>query len=261
MDVPPDPSPHGARSTYLPVDAPKLLAEDVWIVDSGPLGGILPLPLRMTVIRLPGGNLLLHSPTRLTAPLRDAIDRIGPVGFLFAPNIAHWMFLRDWQRAYPAAQTWAAPGLRKRRAVRRAAVTVDHELSDIAPSVWGGAIHLVVMPGGFGFREIALFHLPSRTLVLTDLVLNLEPTRLPAPARAFAMLAGMNGRAPIYLRALVKLAGAPAARAAAALVALRPDRVVFAHGRMFEQDATAALERSLGWLLSPSRHPTGVPHP
>jgi hypothetical protein len=241
----------GRTVTYPPLDTLKPLAEDVWIVDSGPLHGSL--PLRMTVIRLPGGQVLLHSPTPYSAGLAAEIARIGRVGALVAPNSAHWLFVAGWQSAMPGAQVWAAPGLRRRRPVRRGDLRIDRDLSDDPPAEWGGAITLIVVPGGFGFREVAFFHAPSRTLVLTDLVLNLEPERLPPLARAFARAAGMtapHGRAPVYLRAAIRLAGASAAAAAAALVALRPGRVVVAHGRIIEHDATAALERSLGWLLA-----------
>jgi hypothetical protein len=41
------------------------MAENVWIFDDKPISAAgLPLPLRMTIIRLANGYLLLHSPTR-----------------------------------------------------------------------------------------------------------------------------------------------------------------------------------------------------
>ena len=236
-------------ATYQPIDTLKPVADDVWTVDSGPMYGAL--PLRMTVVRLPGGGLLLHSPTRYTSALAKQLEALGPVRALFAPNFAHWVHLRDWQLGCPGVATWAAPGLRNRRPVRKAGVVVDHDLTGTPPPEWGGVIALVTVPGGLGFKEVALFHVPSRTLVLADLVQNLEERRLPALLRPLARLAGNlapNGRAPAHLRLLVRLNGG-ARRAAEQLVALRPERVLFAHGLPFEGDATAELRRSLGWLL------------
>ncbi len=236
-------------ATYQPTDTLKPIADDLWIVDSGPMYGAL--PLRMTVVRLPGGGLLLHSPTRYTSALAKQLEALGPVRALFAPNFAHWTHLREWQQGCPGVVTWAAPGLRRRRQVRKAGVAVDHDLTDAAPPEWGGAIELVTVPGGLGFREVALFHVPSRTLVLADLVQNLERQRLPALLRPLARLAGNtapDGRAPAHLRALVRLNGG-AQKAAERLLALRPDRVLFAHGLPFEGDATAELRRSLRWLV------------
>ncbi|MFC7553301.1 hypothetical protein ACFQU7_15190 [Pseudoroseomonas wenyumeiae] len=37
------------------------------------------------------------------------MENIGPIRHLVAPNIAHWLFLRDWQAACPEATTWGAP--------------------------------------------------------------------------------------------------------------------------------------------------------
>lgn len=242
--------PSPVPAAYQPVDTPKPLADDVWVVDSGPLHGIL--PLRMTVIRLPDGGLLLHSPTQVTPALQHALDELGPVRALVAPNLVHWMYLPAWQRAYPQAQTWAVPGLRDRAQVKQAGVVIDHDLSGTTPLAWGDAIALLSVPGTLGFTEFALFHQPSRTLVLTDLVLNLEPDRLPPLIRPLARLLGITapiGRAPPYVQAPYRWRGRAARDAARRLVQLRPDRVVFAHGRIFEDDAANKLATSLGWLL------------
>ncbi len=235
-----------------PLDTLKPVATDVFIVDStmaGPLG--LLLPVRMTIIRLPGGELLLHSPTRLAADLRSSLDQLGRVRHLVAPNVVHWTFLKQWQDAYPDAVTWAAPKLRARAQVRRRGVRLDHDLEEAAPPEWNG-IELVVVPGGLGFREVAFFHRPSRTLVLTDLVLNLQPQQVAPALRPLAKLLGIlgsNGQPPIYLRGVLNLRRRDAGRAAARLVALRPDRVVFAHGPWFACNGTVALTRALRWLL------------
>ena len=210
------------------------------------------LPVRMTAIRLPDGGLLLHSPTRYGIPLKQELEKIGPIRHLVAPNVAHWTFLQDWQRACPDATTWAAPGLRERSQVKQSGVRLDRDLSDVPPPEWGGAIELATVPGGLGFHEVAMFHRPTRTLVLTDLVLNLEADKLPAAVRPVARVFGVtapDGMPPPYLRGIIKLDREEAARQAKHLLALQPERVIFAHGRWFERDGTAALRRSLRWLL------------
>ena len=250
---------HGAPltdTTYPPLDTLKPVAPDLWIVDSGPLSGPLPLPVRMTVVKLSDGSVWLHAPTRFDAALARAIEGIGPIRHLVAPNIAHWMFLAAWQRRFPDATTWAAPELRQRGQVRRkieaGELRLDRDLDEQSPEDWAGDIRQTVVPGGLGFREIAFFHTASRSLILTDLVLNLEPQKLPWHLRLPMRLAGAtapDGRAPLYLRVAVRLGGREASRAAGARVALAPQRVLFAHGAWFERDATPALRRSLRWLL------------
>ena len=240
-----------ARASYPPLDVPKPVAEDVFIVDSqmsGAMGSVL--PVRMTVLRLPDGGLLLHSPTRYSIALKQALDAIGPVRHLVAPNLAHWLFLKDWQAACPDATTWAAPGLRGRKQVREAGLRLDREMTGAEQDAWGGTVELVMVPGGLGFHETALFHHPSQTLLLTDLVMNLEARKVPALLRPVLRLFGMtDGMPPPYLRAVVKLRREEARRAARHLVSLQPRRVVFAHGQWFEHDGTGALRRALRWLL------------
>lgn len=242
-----------SHATYPPIDVLKPVADDLWIVDSGPLHALgMPLPVRMTVIRLANGDLWLHSPTRYDAALHRAISALGPIRHLVAPNIAHWTFLKTWQERCPGALTWAAPNLGKRRQVRRAGLRLDGVLSEEAPDAWRRELRQVIVPGGLGFREVAFFHGRTATLILTDLVLNLEAEKVPLLLRPLLRLAGMtapDGMPPPYLRLAVKLRKADAATAARRLVALEPRRVVFAHGAWFERDATASLRRSLRWLI------------
>jgi uncharacterized protein DUF4336 len=236
------------QATYPPLDVLKPVASDLWVVDSGPLMvARIPLPIRMVVIRLHDG-MLLHSPTRYDRNLREAITALGPIRHLVAPSFAHWTFMREWVAACPEATTWAAPGLRERRQVRRAGLRLDRDLDEPA---WGD-IEQCVIPGGGGFREVALLHRPSGTALLTDLVQNLEPEKLPVFARPLAHLLGVvapNGRAPLHLRALVRLRRRDAIAAISRVLAWEPERVIFAHGRWFERDGAAELRRSFRWLV------------
>ena len=117
--------------TYPPLDVPKLVTDSIWIVDSGPIKamGVIPLPIRMTVIRLQDGSLILHSPIHYDHALRRSLEKYGAIAHLVAPNSAHWMFVKQWQEQCPSVETWGAPGLSKRWAVKRAGIRLDHELN------------------------------------------------------------------------------------------------------------------------------------
>lgn len=238
--------------SYPPLDQPKEVADGVWIVDAAPIhAGGIPLPLRMTVLRLSGGELLLHSPVPYHPGLQRAVESLGRIGHLVAPSIGHWLFLKDWQAACPNAITWAVPGLEDRSQVRRSGLAIDAELSDRPPRVWANEIDQVLVAGPV-FKEICLFHRPSRTLLLTDLIINLEGDLLPVFARPLARLLGIvapEGRAPLYLRLLLRLNHRDTVRAAQRLVAFNPERVIFAHGQWFDRDAAGELRRSLAWIL------------
>src|SRR3712207_6384376 len=136
-------------NAYPPLDVPKPVAEGVWIVDSGPISAFgMSLPVRMTVIRLGNGDLWLHSPTRYDEALRAGLERHGRIRHLVAPNIAHWMFVRDWQQRCPDAVTWAAPGLRERAQVKKSGVRLDRDLGEAPPPEWADEMEHILMPIG-----------------------------------------------------------------------------------------------------------------
>ncbi|RAI40974.1 hypothetical protein CH341_22660 [Rhodoplanes roseus] len=212
----------------------------------------LALPVRMTVVRLANGAMWLHSPTRCDDALAREITRIGPVRHLVAPNVAHWSFLKDWAARCPDATTWAAPGLRDRAPVKASGTRLDHDLGTTPPAAWASDIDQGIVPGGFGVSEVAFLHRASGTLVLTDLIENFEPEKVGPLARPLLALMGAmapDGKAPAHLRFAINRRRAAARAVARELVAWQPERVIFAHGRWFEQDGSAALRRSLRWLL------------
>jgi short-subunit dehydrogenase len=231
------------------------VTEDVWVYDDVPISAAgLPLPVRMTVVRLSTHELLLHSPVRYSPALHRELERLGRIRHLFAPNTAHWMFLKNWQSAVPDAMTFSAPGLAGRSQVRSAGVQINRELNDGTPTEWAQDLATVLVSAPF-FCEVAIFDKRSRTLILTDIVPNLDPKIFPLPIQPLAHVLGItkpSGRAPIYLRLLLQLGGRSVQSAARRLVAFSPEKVIFAHGEWFDNQATERLRRSLHWLLPPS---------
>jgi len=239
------------QATYQPLDTLKPVAEDIWIIDSGPISAMgLQLPVRMTIIRLASGDLVLHSPTMFSKAVAEVVAALGTVRHLVAPNVAHWTFLTEWQHAFPEATIWAAPGLGERPQVRASGLLVDAVLGDEAPPAWADEITQGVVAGGGGFHENWFFHRASRTLVLVDLIENLEPAKLPPFARLVMRIsAATNGTTARYLRPIVRLGGPKAKQAISEFIALAPERVIFAHGRYFEKQAAEQLQRAFAWLL------------
>ena len=88
--------------------------------------------------------------------------------------------------------------------------------------------------------------------MLTDIVQAMRSGDLPLATRLFAKAVGSaapEGATPAHVK-LVLNRRRPANRAAAErLLALAPERVVFAHGAFYAEDGAARLRRALGWLL------------
>lgn len=238
------------EATYPPLDEIKPLADGIWIVDSGPISvSGLKLPIRMTLVRLSAGDLFLHSPTRYSPALARAIEALGPVRHLVAPTTAHWSYLKEWQQAYPDATTWAVPGLRYRAQVRKSGVRIDRDLGPASPPEWEHDLTQGIVAGGAGFREAYFFEKGTRTLLLADLVENLEPRKLPWATRVIMRAAGATRATTArHVRAVLRLGGRDTAASLNTMLALSPERVVFAHGTPFTEDGANHLRRAFAWI-------------
>lgn len=246
--------PGEAYAPYRPLDVPKPVAPGLWIVD-GPeirfayLGLSLPFPTRMTVVRLPDGGLWLHSPTRPGESLIEHLGALGPVRYLVAPNTLHYWWIPEWQERFPEVELHAAPGLE--RSARRP-LPPRRVLGQAPPAAWAATLDQVLVQGDL-LTEVDFFHRPSRTLILTDLIENFEPGRVRSRFyRWLLRVAGAadpDGRAPLDMQ-LTFLRHRRAVRAAAErMIAWGPERIVIAHGRWYEADATAELRRAFRWVL------------
>ena len=117
------------------------IADDLWVAEQ-PLRylGVAPTT-RMTIIRLADGTLVVHSPIRLTDELRSAAASAGRVRFIIGPNRFHHLFVPDWQKAYPDAQTFCAPGLD----TKRADLKFTAVLGDEPPATWANEMEQAFM--------------------------------------------------------------------------------------------------------------------
>ena len=100
-------------------------------------------PTRMALVRLTGGGLFIWSPTALSSALQAEVNALGDVHFIVAPNSLHHLFIPQWQAAYPAAKTIAAPGL----AARRKDIAFTAELGETPDAAWANDIDQAVVHG------------------------------------------------------------------------------------------------------------------
>ena len=184
-------------SRYEPINVFKPLAPDIGIVD-GPfeyltVGGMrLPLPFttRMTVVRLSKGDLVLHSPIKFDEGLAKELEGLGRVRHLLSPNQFHYAHIGEWARAFPDAVAWASSRVRQRARARHVHIDFARDLEATAPEEWRNEIDQLLFPGGY-FKEFIFFHKASRTLILTDTIINLELDKISEPWRTITKLTGM----------------------------------------------------------------------
>lgn len=237
---------------YAPINVLKPVGSDIWIVD-GPeillsrVGLELPFTTRMTVVRLSNGALVLHSPVEYSAELHSALEALGSIRFLIAPNSLHYWWIPDWKAQLPEAEVFAVPGLEKRA---RRQVPVDRLLID-RESPWPDEISLLVVTGDV-LTEAVFFHRLSRTLILTDLIENFELRRIRS--RFFRLLVRLggsvdpDGKTPIDMQWSFFRSYQTLRKAVRQMIVWAPERVIIAHGRWYESDGVKELRRAFRWV-------------
>jgi hypothetical protein len=238
---------------YAPLQCLKPFADEIWIVDGPEIGmryfGLtLPFPTRMTLVRLRDRVLWVHSPIAWNAELGAAIDQLGAVHYLVAPNTLHHAYLATWQARYPLARSYGPKGL----AERAQTPPIDEVLGEVAPEAWNGAFAQCVVRGAL-LTEVDFFHRASRTLIITDLIENFEPWRVRNRFLRWIMQAAgaadPDGKAPIDMQLSFMGHRRAVRRAALQMIAWAPEQIVLAHGRCYTREAVAELQRAFRWVL------------
>jgi hypothetical protein len=241
-----------AFEPYAPLRVPKLLAPELWVVD-GPeirmnfLALRVPFPTRATIVRLPSGELWVHSPVRGSAALFEALEALGAVGHLIAPNSLHHSYIAEWKARFPAARIHAVPGL-----ADKISPPIDSVLGAEPDRAWSGVMDQTLVRGGF-LSEAIFFHGPAKTLILTDLIENFEPHRVRRPLLRWALrLAGAadpDGKAPVDLRLSFARHRSAVRAAAEVMLEWEPERIIMAHGRIYDRNGVSELRRAFRWAL------------
>lgn len=220
------------------------LAPNLWVATR-------PLPLvvgdigtRMTVVRLPDGGLVLHSPARLDGETKQALSELGRVQSVIAPSKVHHLFVGDYASAYPDARLFAAPGL----AEKRTDLQFHGELGDQAPPDWSGTLEQHLFRGAAFLNEVVFFHPSSRTLILTDLAFNMTTPR-SGRARVFCWLVGASGRFGPHRIIRAGIRDRRAARESRQrILAWDFDRVIITHGEVLDTGGHQRFAEAFAYL-------------
>lgn len=203
----------------------------------------LRLSANMTVLRLGGGELLVHSPVALTPARRAAVDGLGRVAHLYAPNLFHHLWLGEWSAAYPRARVHGPAALAR----KHSGLKIDRPHGAPEPAFAGvvDELHL----DGCRLDESVLYHRASRTLVVADLVHNVgRPSH--GWTAVYTRLMGFHDR--VALSRMLRWTAffdRDAARRSLDEVLARPfERVTVGHGDALGGEARSAIAAAYAWL-------------
>jgi hypothetical protein len=224
-------------------------AEGVWLA-SDPVRIVgMPLTSTMTVLRLGDGSLLVYSPVTLTAERRAAVEAVGRVAHLYAPNLFHHRWIGDWAAAFPSARLHGPAGLAdKRRDLR-----IDR-IHGAAPEPAFSDLVDELPIAGFRLRETALLYRPARALVVADLVHNVGRPTHPWSA-VYTRMMGFHGR--VAVSRAIRWTGFDDRRAARRSIddalAQSFDRLIVGHGTPLLSGGHDALAAAYAWLKAGAR--------
>jgi len=223
----------------------EAIADGVWVAPA-PLRfmGVFAIGTRMTVIRT-GGGLVVHSPIAIDDELKTAIDALGPVRFVVAPNAFHHLFAGDAAKAWPDAKLLAPAALR----TKRKDLHIEDDLESGPPAAWGGDLQTFPVRGSM-LNETVLFHAPTKTLVASDLFENFTHVE-HAFTRQYLKLGGVYGK-PGWHRFLrfVYRDRAAAKTSIERLLDLDLERIVIAHGDLVTTKPKDTMREALAFLLA-----------
>lgn len=201
---------------------------------------------RMTVVRLRDGGLLVHSPIRLTPEIEQTLASLGQVEHVLAPNLDHYyLFVRDFKRRYPQARFYAAPGVAPQLPELRFDALLH--FGETAP-LGDDGIEQVWFRSNHELQELVLLHRATHTLITSDLAFNVQATE------------GLISQVMLRLNDSYQTFGPSrvcrshitehhmARSDVDAILSLKPERAIVAHGEILTAGATAALERGYAWL-------------
>lgn len=219
-------------------------ADGIWIA-SEPVSIVgMKLTSTMAVVELPGSHVLLYSPVPMTRERRAAVEALGTVAHLYAPNTFHHMWTGEWANAFPDARVHGPSALRTKRPDLRIDRAHDRDpLGDLGATL--DEVHV----DGFRLEESVLVHRPSKTLLVADLVHNIG-----RPANwwtvTYSTTMGFYDRIAIsrMLRWAAFNDGAAARQSVDRIAQCSFERLVVGHGTPLDTGAREAVLGAYAWL-------------
>ncbi len=204
----------------------------------------------MAVVRLAGGELLVHSPVSLSDGLRDELAALGEVRFVVPASILHGhLYMEQYRDAYPQARLFGVPGLERKRPDLR----FDGMLGNSPEPEWSDELDQERFDGhrvaGRVLNEVEFLHRGTRTLISGDLCFNIA-SEWPLKTRLLAWGPRMRRRLgpTVAFRLGIRDRGA-AKRSVERILEWDFDRILPGHGEIVEAGGRDALRRDFAWLL------------
>jgi hypothetical protein len=200
----------------------------------------------MTVVRHTEGELAIHSAIRLKdEDHARMLDPLGAVTLILVPSRLHADEARFYAERYPRARVLVPSPVRARCAAKLP--RIDGTYDDAWPATWSSELR-VLQVEGTKMGEAIFLHVPSRTMIVTDLVIHFMPDELTGFTRTLMKWNGVVGRiGPSRIFRWFFLQDRAAfARSLQAVRTWEFDRIVLSHGTIVERDGKRRFLEGFG---------------
>jgi len=221
------------------------IADNLWELDR-PLKVMgLQLGHRMTVARLRDGGLWIHSPVEHSDELGAALKKLGPVRHLIAPSCYHDLYWPEWFAHFPEACFYCAPGTKE----QNPNLPFRHVLTTETRETWEDELPKGLVAGMPRINEFVFLHRASRTLIVADLVFNLDVNRQNAIGQLLLKINGIYGRGGCSRIFRHYIKDRAAFRTSVdQLLTWDFDRLIPGHGGVVHTDGKPVLQAAMDWL-------------
>lgn len=185
----------------------------------------------VSILRLETEKTVIHSTSNFQPEHVAEIRELGEPGWLVEATNLHDTYAEAGRSAFPDILYLTPPAF-------KGAEAFDAKPLSPAPSEWAEELELIEVCGVPKIREHAIFHRPSKTLIVADLLFNLSPEAgrwTLGFMRAMAGIREYPGMSRLF-RFCIKDRSAFAA-SMREIAALDFERIIVAHGEPIVEDA------------------------
>jgi hypothetical protein len=217
----------------------KQLAENLWVKD-------YPLALlgtdfgrTLTIIRLSSGRLVLHSMAPFSSTDLAEIRALGEPSWLLEAMSLHDTYARRGRDTFPGIPFLAPEGFNK---------VVNFATQPLlpAPAEWSREVQVFAVSGVPRLKEHLFLHIPTRTLIVADLLFNFAPDEKGRDHFFHRYLAGIKRYPGLSRLFRLCIRDRAAFRTSmTALLAADFNRIIVGHGRVVGRDGKSLLRRAL----------------
>ncbi|MDJ0706098.1 MAG: DUF4336 domain-containing protein [Leptolyngbyaceae cyanobacterium MO_188.B28] len=228
------------------------IAPDLWTANQ-PLRFLgLEVGSRMTVVRLPSQDLVLISPIGLGEDDLQALDQLGAVSHIIAPNLFHHLSIGSTHMRYPKAKVWGVAGLMEKRSDLQfdALLTEPGSFEESLDYCQFQGFASILPRGVKPVHETVFYHRSSHTLILTDIAFNFDQTNPLSTRLAARVLGSYNTLQPSRLEKWGSRDKATVEKSVRRVLAWDFDRVIPGHGSVIEAGGKAQFKAGYEWFLS-----------